>query len=109
VQGGLVDMWKENILKDLEAEILEYKTTGEFLADLRIQRRRRRNGQSSKIEKEGGKTMEEFVQEFRRVARGSRYKGQPLVEEFKHSMNRTIQQRLMESECQPGTIKQWYE
>ena len=34
--------------------------------------------------------MEEFVQEFRRVARGSRYKGRSLVEEFKRDMNGII-------------------
>jgi len=33
--------------------------------------------------KQGGRTMEEFVQEFRRAARESRYKGRPLIEEFK--------------------------
>ena len=99
MQGESVNIWKENILEDLETEILEYKTTRELLADLRIQKRRRRNGQSSRIEEKGGKIMEEFVQEFRRVARRSRYKGQPLVEEFNHSINRTIQKRLMESEC----------
>ena len=53
--------------------------------------------------------MEEFVQEFGRAARKSRYKGRPLIEEFKCGINGTIQQRLMESECQPGTIEQWYE
>jgi len=34
--------------------------------------------------------MEKFVQEFRKVARGSGYKGQLLVKEFKQGMNRTI-------------------
>ena len=58
---------------------------------------------------QGGKTIKEFVQEFRRIARGSRYEGQHLVEEFKRSINRTIWQRLMESECQPSFIEQWYE
>jgi len=32
---------------------------------------------------QGSKTMENFVQEFRRVARDSRYKGRSLVENFK--------------------------
>ena len=36
------------------------------------------------------KTIEEFVQELRRVAKGSRYEGRLLVEEFKREMNRTI-------------------
>jgi len=34
--------------------------------------------------------IEEFVQEFRRVARESEYKGRPLVEEFKRRINATI-------------------
>ena len=58
---------------------------------------------------QGGKTIEEFVQEFRRIAKGSRYEGQHLVEEFKRGINRTIWQRLMESEYQPSFIEQWYE
>jgi len=35
-----------------------------------------------KIE-QGGRTMEEFVQDFKRVARESGYKECPLIEEFK--------------------------
>ena len=57
---------------------------------------------------QGGKTMEEFVQEFRRVVRDSRYEGRSLVEEFKRGINRTIHQRLMESKQQPSSIEQWY-
>jgi len=34
--------------------------------------------------------MEKLVQEFRKVAKGSRYKERPLVEEFKWEMNGTI-------------------
>ena len=37
-----------------------------------------------------GRTIKEFVQEFRRATRDSEYKGRPLVEEFKRGMNRTI-------------------
>ena len=35
--------------------------------------------------------MKEFIQEFKRAVRESGYKGQPLIEKFKRSMNRTIQ------------------
>jgi len=52
--------------------------------------------------------MEEFVQEFKRVVRGSGYEGRLLVEEFKRGMNRVIQRKLMEAENQPGSIEQWY-
>ena len=35
MQRGLADIWKENILKDLETGSLEYEIVEEFLADLR--------------------------------------------------------------------------
>jgi len=52
--------------------------------------------------------MEEFIQEFKRAARGSRYKGKPLIEEFKRGINGGIRRKLMEAENQPVSIKQWY-
>jgi len=53
--------------------------------------------------------MEKFVQEFRRVARRSRYKGRPLVKEFKRGMNRVRRRKLIEIERPPTSIEQWYE
>ena len=35
IQEKSIDIWKENILKDLEREWLEYKTVGEFLANIK--------------------------------------------------------------------------
>ena len=35
VQGGSADIWKENMLEDLEIGSLEYKLVREFLADLK--------------------------------------------------------------------------
>ena len=52
--------------------------------------------------------MEEFIQEFKRAARGSRYKRRPLVEEFKWEMNGEIRRKLMEVENPPASIEQWY-
>jgi len=57
---------------------------------------------------QGGKTMEEYVQEFKRTARGSGYEGRPLVEEFKRGMNGGIRRKLMEAENPPTSIEQWY-
>ena len=37
-----------------------------------------------------GRTMEEFVQEFKRAAKRSRYEEQFLIEKFKRGINRTI-------------------
>ena len=45
----------------------------------------------------------------RRAARESRYEGRLLIEEFKREMNGTIRKKLIEVECLPRNIKQWYE
>ena len=52
--------------------------------------------------------MEEFMQEFKRTARGSGYEGRLLVEEFKQGMNGGIRRKLMEVENLPASIEQWY-
>jgi len=53
-----------------------------------------------------GKTIEEFVQELRRAARGSRYKKRLLVKEFKREMSGAIRRKLMKTERPPTSIKQ---
>ena len=35
VQGGLADVWKENVLENLETGVLEYETVGEFWVDIK--------------------------------------------------------------------------
>ena len=35
VQRGSADIWKENMLEDLEEGLLEYKSVGEFLVDIK--------------------------------------------------------------------------
>jgi len=35
VQGESADIWKENVMEDLERDLLNYKVVGEFLADLK--------------------------------------------------------------------------
>jgi len=57
---------------------------------------------------QGGRTMEEFVQEFKRAVRESGYEGRPLIEEFKRGMNGGIRRKLMEAENPPASIEQWY-
>jgi len=52
--------------------------------------------------------MEEFMQKFKRAARGSRYEGRLLIEEFKRRMNGVIRRKLMEAENQPDSIEQWF-
>ena len=90
----MIDIWKENIIKDLEKGLLNYEVVGEFLADLKEEF----SGEDDEILKvaelkkikQKSKMIEEFVQEFRKTTRESRYKRQLLIEEFKRGMNRTI-------------------
>ena len=49
------------------------------------------------------------MQEFKKVARGSGYKGRPLIEEFKRRLNRAIRRKLAEAEELPITIGEWQE
>ena len=51
---------------------------------------------------QGRKPIEEFVQEFKRVARESGYEEKLLVEEFKRGINRVIRRKLIKAE-QPST------
>ena len=111
MQGRSADVWKENILEDLEARLLEYETVGEFLMDIKKEfeegdEKSTKVAELKRLE-QGEKTMKEFVQEFRRAARGSGYEEHPLIEEFKRGMNTAIRRKLMEVEQQPSFIEQW--
>jgi len=53
-----------------------------------------------RLEQEG-RIIKKFVQEFRRAARESRYKGRLLIEEFKREMNGIIKKKLMKAERPP--------
>lgn len=55
---------------------------------------------------QGDQSMEESIQNFKRVVRGSGYEGQPLIEKFKREINRAIRRKLIEAENQPGSIEQ---
>ena len=105
-------MWKENVIEELEAGELEYETVEEFLTSLKKEFGGGEEESVKAVElrklKQEEKTMEEFVQEFKRAARESGYKGRLLVEKFKRGMNRVIRRKLMEAENQLGSIEQWY-
>ena len=112
VQGGSADIWKENVMEELEAGEVEYKLAEDFLTCLKKEfgGGEEESVKAAKLRKleQGGRTMEEFVQEFKRAARGSGYEGRLLVEEFKRGMNRGIRRKLMEVENLPASIEQWY-
>jgi len=74
-------------MEELEAGEVEYELAEDFLTCLKKEFRGEEEELVKAVElrklEQGGRTMEEFVQEFKRVARGSGYKRRPLVEEFK--------------------------
>ena len=109
VQGGSADIWKENVMEEMEAGEVEYESAEEFLTCLK---KEFGGGEEESVKaaelrrmEQGGKTMEEYVQEFKRTARGSGYEGWPLVEEFKRGMNGGIRRKLMEAENPPASIE----
>ena len=74
-------------MEKLESEEVEYESVEEFLMSLKKEFSREEEESMKAVElrklEQGEKMMEEFVQKFKRAARESRYKGRPLVEEFK--------------------------
>ena len=112
VQGGSADVWKEGVMEELELEEIEYETVEKFFTSLR---KKFGGGEKESVKvaelrrmEQGGKTMEEYMQEFKRTARGSGYEGRSLIEEFKRDMNGGIQRKLIEAENPLTSIKQWY-
>ena len=93
--------------------MLEYTAVREFLVDLKKEfgegdDKTIKVAELKKIEQES-RTMEEFVQKFRRAARRSKYKRRPLVEEIKQGINKMIRRKLIEAERPSKSIEQWYE
>jgi len=60
-----------------------------------------------KVEQES-KIIKQFVQEFRRAVKRSKYEGKLLIKKFKRGINNVIRHKLMEAERSPRNIKQWY-
>ena len=110
MQGRLADIWKKNVLEDLEKGELEYESVGEFLAAIKKEFGGREEklvkvAELKKLEQEG-RIMEEFIQEFRRAARESKYEGRLLREELKRRMNGIIRRKLMEASNKHRTVVQ---
>ena len=54
------DVWKKNILEDLEAELLKYETVGEFLTDIRKEFRGEDKESTKVVELMSGLKMIDF-------------------------------------------------
>jgi len=99
-------------MEELEAGEVEYESVEGFLTSLRKEfgggeEELVKAAELRKLDQEG-KSMEEFVQEFKRAARESGYERRPLMEEFKRGINGGIRRKLIEVENPPSFIERWY-
>jgi len=113
VQGGIAEAWKDNLLDELakgeseveSAEQLFAKIKNDFGETLEEERKI----EQLRTIKQGERTCDKYVQEFKKVARGSGYEGRPLIKEFKQGLNGAIRRKLAEAEEPPTTIGEWQE
>ena len=100
------------MIEELESGEVEYEFAEEFLISLKKEfgRGEEESVKTAELRKleQGERTIEKFIQEFKRVVRESRYEGRLLIEEFKREMNGGIRRKLMEAENLLASIKQWY-
>jgi len=87
VQGGIAEAWKDNLLDELAKGELEVESVEQLFTKIRNNfgetlEEERKIEQLRTIE-QGGRTCDKYMQEFKKVARESGYKGRSLIEEFK--------------------------
>jgi len=113
VQGGIAEVWKDNLLDKLAKGESEVESVEQLFTKIRNDfgetlEEKRKIEQLRTIE-QGGRTCNEYVQEFKKVARESGYERRPLIEEFKQGLNGAIRRKLAEAEELPTTIGEWQE
>ena len=113
VQGGVAEVWKNNVLEEINKGTLEVETMEELFEKMR-EEFGEFNEESRKVDKlrllvQGSRTCGKYMQEFRRAARGIGYEGRVFIEEFKWGLNGTIRRRLAEVESLPSMITDWQE
>ena len=113
VQGGIAEAWKDNLLNKLAKRESEVESAEQLFTKMRdnfgkILEKERKIEQLRKIE-QGGRTCDEYVQEFKKVARRSGYERRSLIKEFKRGLNRSIRRKLVEAKEPPTTIEEWQE
>ena len=113
IQGGVVEVWKKNILEKRRQGLSLVETVEELFTKMRnefgeFNKELRKVGKLRVLE-QGGQTCNEYVWVFKKVLRGSGYEGRPLIEEFKRELNGNIRRRLAEAELPPTIIEEWWE
>jgi len=111
VQGEVAEVWKDNLLDELSKGELEVEIVEELFKKMRNEFRET-GEEEKKVEQlrtieQGGRTYNKYVQEFKKIARGSGYEGWPLIEEFKRGLNGEIRKKLAEVESPPSSIEEW--
>ena len=101
------------MLDELAKRELEVESAEQLFTKIRnnfgeILEEKRKIEQLRTIE-QGERTCNEYVQEFKKVTRGSGYEGRPLIKEFKRELNGSIRRKLAEAEEPPTTIGEWQE
>ena len=106
----MAEIWKDNILDELSKGESEVEIVEELFKKIRnefgeTKEKERKIEQLRTIEQES-RTCDKYVQEFKKIARKSKYKRQPLIEEFKRELNRRIKRKLAEAESLPSSIEE---
>jgi len=111
VQGGVAEAWKDNLMDELAKGESEVESVEQLFTKIRnnfgeTSEEERKIEQLRTIEQEN-RTCDEYIQEFKKVTRGSGYEGRPLIEEFKRGLSGVIRRKLAEAEESPTTIGEW--
>ena len=107
----MAEVWKDNLLDELSKGESEVEIVEELFKKMRNEFRET-GEEEKKVEQlrtieQGGRTYNKYVQEFKKIARGSGYEGWPLIEEFKRGLNGEIRKKLAEVESPPSSIEEW--
>ena len=108
VQREIVEAWKDNLLDELAKRKSKVESVEQLFTKIRNDfgetlEEERKIEQLRTIE-QGGRIYDEYVQKFKKIARGNSYEGRPLIKEFKRWLNRSIRRKLAEAEELPTTI-----
>ena len=107
IQREVTEVWKDNLLDELSKGELEVETVEELFSKIR-NKFGKTVEEERKIEqlrtiKQGGRICNEYVQEFKKIARESSYERWPLIEEFKRGLSRVLRRKLAKAES-PSSI-----
>ena len=110
VQKEVAKAQKDNLLDELSKGESEMKTAEELFSKIRNKfgettKKERKVEQLRTIEQEG-RIYDKYIQEFKKIIRGSRYKRQFFIEKFKRGLSKGIRRKLAEVESPLYTIKE---